>query len=60
LFIVEDAGGAFPEGSTRFDLFFENSKEGRDWYDRTSRVRVNTSGFIQQEIPPPLEESSNP
>ncbi len=58
VFTVEDAGGAFPHGSLRFDLYFEDATEGSDWYSRADRLGIPV--YVEQDIPPELEESSSP
>ncbi|MFV2043626.1 MAG: hypothetical protein ACC700_10385, partial [Anaerolineales bacterium] len=58
VFTVEDAGGAFPHGSLRYDLYFEDGMEGSDWYSRAKRLGIPV--YVEQDIPPELEESSSP
>ena len=64
VFVVEDAGGAFPEGSLRVDLFFEDPEQGLQWYSQYCTERLQRGGdppaFTLQELPPPIEEVANP
>jgi hypothetical protein len=62
LFRVEDAGGAFPSGSRRFDVFFDDVEMGRGWYNDTYDIRRDggSPAYVQQRIPPELELTSNP
>jgi len=60
VFVVEDTGGAFPEGSPRFDVFFENPEEGWKWYTDSEGLRTGADTYVQQEIPPKIEESPAP
>lgn len=57
---MEDTGGAFPEGSPRFDVFFENPEEGWKWYTDSEGLRTGADTYVQQEIPPKIEESPAP
>jgi hypothetical protein len=57
VFTVEDAGGTFPHGSRRFDLYIEDAQEGLDWYGRANRLKIPV--YVEQEIPPVLESFSN-
>ena len=58
MFKVEDAGGAFPAGSLRIDVFYENADQGFEFYSNASGVRLGTPVYIDQRIPPPIEEDS--
>ena len=55
VFIVEDAGGAFPEGSLRFDVFYEDASVGAQFYRDYSANRVSIPAFVEQVIPPEIE-----
>jgi hypothetical protein len=54
VFDIEDAGGFFPSGSRRLDLYFEDARLGLEWYGNTEE-RLNTPVYIDQPIPPGLE-----
>jgi len=62
LFVVEDAGGSFPEGSPRFDLFFEDAAEGWGFYQRyhAGIDDGSTPVYIQQDLPPEIDEAPFP
>jgi len=53
VFDVEDAGGFFPSGSPRFDLYIEDPRQGLQWYQNADRL--NNSVYIDQPTPPGLE-----
>jgi hypothetical protein len=53
VFDIEDAGGFFPSGSPRFDLYIENAQAGLEWY--STAPRRNIPVYIDQPIPPGLE-----
>ena len=50
---IEDAGGFFPSGSMRFDLYIEDAQQGFQWYQ--SAPRLNNPVYIDQLIPPGLD-----
>ncbi|MFV2043621.1 MAG: hypothetical protein ACC700_10360 [Anaerolineales bacterium] len=58
VFTVEDAGGAFPHGSLRYDLYFEDAPEGLRWFRNADRLGIPV--YVEQDIPPELGESSSP
>jgi len=60
VFTVEDAGGAFPSGSLRFDLYFEDAATGRDWYRDFYLQRKDQPIYVLQDIPPEIEEVQGP
>ena len=60
VFTVEDAGGAFPRGSLRFDLYFEDAAAGRDWYRDFYLERRDQPIYVLQDIPPEIEEVQGP
>ena len=53
VFEIEDAGGFFPPGSMRFDLYIEDPRQGFQWYQ--SAPRLNNPVYVDQPIPPGLE-----
>jgi hypothetical protein len=53
VFNIEDAGGFFPPGSPRFDLYIENAESGLEWYRNADRRDIPV--YIDQPIPPGLE-----
>lgn len=55
VFTVEDAGGAFPHGSLRFDLYFEDAEAGRGWYRDFYNERRDAPVYVLQDIPPEIE-----
>jgi hypothetical protein len=57
VFVVEDAGGAFPEGSPRFDVFFADPAAGWDWYRASEGPRTGALTYVQQELPPEIEDT---
>jgi hypothetical protein len=54
VFMVEDAGGAFPEGSLRFDIFYEDASVGAQFYRDYTGSRVSIPAFAEQAIPPEI------
>jgi len=60
LFAVEDAGGAFPRGSPRFDLYFEDAEAGRQWYSDFYEERRDAPIYVLQDIPPEIGEGPKP
>ena len=53
VFDIEDAGGAFPPGSPRFDLYIEDPGAGLKWYRNAERRKIPV--YIDQPIPPGLD-----
>jgi hypothetical protein len=60
IFYVEDGGGAFGRGETRFDLFISDYQVAKEWYSDSYEGpdggRLSTTVFIQQDLSPKSEE----
>jgi hypothetical protein len=54
VFEIEDAGGFFPSGSPRFDLYIEDAGAGLEWYRGADRLDIPV--YIDQPTPAGLED----